>query len=77
MRCPKRYCRQLLYAFVHNNTTRCCPINSATVDQITPEMQLTGEQQSLLKLPIGIDDLQHECKRSPRYSSPNSDGIPY
>ncbi|GAN11670.1 hypothetical protein MAM1_0799d11251 [Mucor ambiguus] len=41
-------------------------------------MQLNVEQQSLLELLIEIIDyLQLECKRSPRYSSPGSDGIPY
>ncbi|CAO0789273.1 unnamed protein product [Mucor circinelloides] len=45
--------------------------------QITPDMQLNNEQQSLLELPIDMDDLLLECKRSPRYSSPGSDGIPY
>jgi hypothetical protein len=40
-------------------------------------MQLDSEQQSQLEVPIDIDDLQFECKRFPRYSSPGSDGIPY
>ncbi|KAK4509343.1 Sterol O-acyltransferase 2 (Sterol-ester synthase 2) [Mucor velutinosus] len=40
-------------------------------------MQLDGEQQSLLELPVELDDLLFECKRSPKFASPGSDGIPY
>ncbi|KAK4518914.1 uncharacterized protein ATC70_009140 [Mucor velutinosus] len=47
------------------------------LDQITPDMQLDGEQQSLLELPVELDDLLFECKRSPKFASPGSDGIPY
>lgn len=47
------------------------------LDQITPDMRLDGEQQSLLELPVELDDLLFECKRSPKYASPGSDGIPY
>ena len=47
------------------------------LNQITPDMQLDSEQQTDLEQEIEIDDIIFECKRTPKFSSPGSDGIPY
>ena len=47
------------------------------LNNITPDMQLNPEQQTNLEQAIELDDLLFECKRSPKFSSPGSDGIPY